>query len=214
MKVMEPTVEKTPPLTGAQWRQLIGLTVAALVVFAVFRWLPTGTNLSHGDFRLEGDNVLEFCDPSAPQFLPVTTARSPVSFDVTPAMATAGQPTTFTLRLATSSGKQIGPVDLMVAHTRKLHVMAVDPTLTDYLHVHPEPTETPGSGRLPLPPIRPARIGYSQISPRRRPRAGFMRVRISKWMGVPVTIERRRRTDFDMSFDSSRRYCGRGNRST
>ncbi|MCF3652315.1 hypothetical protein [Synoicihabitans lomoniglobus] len=140
------------PLSPGQRRQLIGLTLGAVAVFAVFRWLPTGTNLSHGDFRLEGDNVLEFCDPAAPQFLPVTTARSPVIFEISPASVATGAMKTFTLRLATSSGKPIGPVDLLVAHTRKLHVMVVDPTLRDYQHVHPEPTATAGEWTVSFAP--------------------------------------------------------------
>lgn len=131
-------------LTPEQRRQVGLLTVGALAVFVFFRWLPTGTALSHGDFRLEGGNVIEFCDPAAPQFLPVTTLRSPVAFTVEPAVVGAGVATPVTVRLATSSGKPIGPVDLLVAHTRKLHLMAVDPTLRDYHHLHPEPGANPG----------------------------------------------------------------------
>src|SRR5690606_25163216 len=130
------------------------LTVAAIGVFLGFRWLPTGTNLSHGDFRLEGDNVLEFCDPAAPQFLPVTTVRSPVSLSITPAAVSAGEEQEFTLHLETSSGKAIAPVDLLVAHTRKLHIMVVDPELLDYQHLHPEPGETPGDWRVRFTPRR------------------------------------------------------------
>lgn len=140
------------PLSAAQRRQLLRLTVGALAVFALFRWLPTGTNLNHGDFRLAGGNVLEFCDPAAPQFLPVTTARSPVTFSIEPDRVDSGVETTFTLRLATSTGKPIGPVDLLVAHTRKLHVMVVDPTLQDYQHVHPEPGARPGEWTVRFAP--------------------------------------------------------------
>lgn len=131
-------------LTAAQRRQIVWLSLGALAIFVVFRVLPTGTNLNHGDFRLEGDNVLEFCDPAAPQFLPVTSVRSPVALTIEPATAAYGVETTFTFRLATSSGKPIGPVDLLIAHTRKLHLMAVDPNLLDYHHLHPEPGAVPG----------------------------------------------------------------------
>ncbi|WP_221029867.1 hypothetical protein [Actomonas aquatica] len=141
-----------PSFNPAQRRQMVVLTLGALAIFAVFRWLPTGTNLSHGDFRLEGENVLEFCDPAAPQFLPVTTARSPVSLTLAPTTAAVGQPLDLTLTLATSTGKAIGPVDLLVAHTRKLHLMAVDPTLRDYHHLHPEPGETPGEWHVSFTP--------------------------------------------------------------
>ncbi len=142
------------PISPAQRRQIIWLSLGALAVFALFRWMPTGTNLNHGDFRLEGGNVLEFCDPAAPQFLPVTTVRSPVTFAVSPGEVSADVATTFTLKLATSTGKPIAPVDLLVAHTRKLHVMAVDPTLEDYHHLHPEPTETPGEWTVTFTPHR------------------------------------------------------------
>ncbi len=144
-----------PRLTAAQRRQVVMLTLGALGVFALFRWMPTGTNLSHGDFRLEGGNVLEFCDPAAPQFLPVTTARSPVALTATPATTGVGEPTKLTLRLSTSTGKPISPVDLLVAHEHKLHIMIVDPTLQDYHHVHPVASETPGEWTAVFTPRLP-----------------------------------------------------------
>ena len=139
-------------LSPAQRRQLLLLTLGALAVFVGFRWLPTGTNLNHGDYRMEGGNVLEFCDPAAPQFLPVTTARSPVTLTVEPLSLTGGEAVELTLRLTTSTGKPIAPVDLLVAHTRKLHLMIVDPSVTDYQHLHPEPGETPGEWRVRFTP--------------------------------------------------------------
>lgn len=148
----EATTAPSNPLSSAQRKQVILLTVAALVVYAVFRWMPTGTNLAHGDFRLEGDNVLEFCDPASPQFLPVTTARSPVEFIVLPEAAQVNELVDFTFSLATASGKPIGPVDLLVSHTEKLHLMLVDPSLTDYQHVHPTPGEVPGEWHVSFAP--------------------------------------------------------------
>ena len=139
-------------LTSGQRRQLVLLTLGAIAVFVLFRWLPTGTNLNHGDFRMEGGNVLEFCDPAAPQFLPVTTARSPVTLEVAPSSLAKGEEVELTFRLTTSTGKPIAPVDLLVAHTRKLHIMIVDPSVTDYQHVHPEPGEVPGEWHVRFTP--------------------------------------------------------------
>jgi hypothetical protein len=34
--------------------------------------------------------------------------------------------------------------DLAIAHTKKFHLLVVDPTLTDYQHIHPQPTNIPG----------------------------------------------------------------------
>lgn len=149
---MSETTTAPAPLSARQRRQALVITLLAGAVFVGFRWLPTGTNLSHGDFRLEGDNVLEFCDPAAPQFLPVTTARSPVSLEVVPDRINRGEMTEFTFRLATSTGKPIAPVDLLVAHTRKLHLMVVDPSLTDYQHIHPTAGEVPGEWHVSFAP--------------------------------------------------------------
>ena len=149
---MSSSTESPASLSVSQRRQVIWITVGAIAVFLLFRWMPTGTNLAHGDFRLEGDNVLEFCDPAAPQFLPVTTVRSPVSLEVSPLTAAVDQTTEFTFKLTTSTGKSISPVDLLVAHTRKLHLMVVDPSLTDYQHIHPTAGEVPGEWHVSFAP--------------------------------------------------------------
>jgi len=147
-----PTATAPGPLSSTQRVQIVLLTVGALVIYALFRWMPTGTNLAHGDFRLEGENVLEFCDPASPQFLPVTTARSPVQFAVFPETAAVAENVEFTFNLATSTGKPITPVDLLLSHTEKLHLMLVDPSLTDYQHIHPTPGGVPGEWHVSFAP--------------------------------------------------------------
>jgi hypothetical protein len=125
-----------------QWRQVVLITVGAVALYAGFRVLPTGSNLNHIDFRTGGSpGSLEMCDPSNPQFIPVMAVRSPVSMSVVAegAEPQAGRELRGVVRLATASGKPIGPVDLLVMHTRKLHLLVVDPTLGDYQHLHPEP---------------------------------------------------------------------------
>ena len=144
-----------PVLTRAQLRSAGLITAAALGLFLFFRLLPTGTNLNHMDFRVEGKGAIEFCDPANPQFIPVVAARSPVSLalqgDAAPAQF---KPVRFTLTLRTAGGKPIAPEDLLVAHTRKLHLLVVDPTLLDYQHVHPEPGRRAGEWIFTLTPER------------------------------------------------------------
>ena len=103
------------PLDRRTRRQIVLITVGALALFAVFRWLPTGTNLSHMDFRATGTNSIEFCDPLNPQFIPVVAVKSPVTMtlvraDGTVTPPTPGQETRFVLTLKTASGKPIAPV--------------------------------------------------------------------------------------------------------
>ncbi len=136
-------------------RQVLLITATALALYVVVRLLPTGSNLNHMDFRMEGKGALEFCDPANPQFIPVVAVRSPVVItlhaDREPAR---DQPVNFILKLATASGKPVGPADLLVAHTRKLHLLVVDPTLNDYQHIHPEPGRRDGEWVFTMTPQR------------------------------------------------------------
>lgn len=135
--------------------QIILITAVALALYLGVRLLPTGTNLNHMDFRMEGKGALEFCDPANPQFIPVVAVRSPVVVTLQAERAPArDQEIRFTLKLATASGKPVAPEDLIVAHTRKLHLLIVDPTLNDYQHVHPEPGRRAGEWVFTLAPQR------------------------------------------------------------
>jgi hypothetical protein len=153
---------KAPPgepvwgsITAAQRRQIILITVSALALFVIVRLLPTGTNLSHMDFRVEGKGALEFCDPANPQFIPVVQVRSPVVLALKSVTEPAiNQPTQFTLMMKTASGKPIAPEDLLVANTQKLHLLIVDPTLTDYQHIHPVPGRHAGEWVFTMTPGR------------------------------------------------------------
>lgn len=128
-----------------RWWRIARITLLAIALYALFRVLPTGTNLSHMDFRVEGENALEMCDPANPQFLPVVNVRSPVSLRLrTQIPAVAGDEIEVQVRLATSNGKPIATSDLLVVHTHLLHLMIIDPRLMDYHHVHPVPTSEPG----------------------------------------------------------------------
>lgn len=134
-------------LGSPQRRQLVWITLGAFALYFGMRWLPTGTNLSHMDFRVDpkSGNAIEFCDPANPQFIPVVAARSPVSVSlVLPGPAIAGEPLHAVMVLRTSTGKPVTPEDLLVVHTRRLHLLIIDPSLTDYQHVHPEPLGRPG----------------------------------------------------------------------
>jgi hypothetical protein len=58
------------------------------------------------------------------------------------------------LVLRTASGKPIGPQDLLVTHTKLLHLMVVDPSLRDYQHLHPVPGRAPGEWTVEFTPRR------------------------------------------------------------
>lgn len=146
----------TNPVSPIRYGHVAWITLAAVAVFFGLRALPTGTNLSHMDFRATGANVIEFCDPQNPQFISVVAARSPVTMAVAPVGGVAapqvGHPVSAVITLKTGSGKPIAPEDLLITHTMPLHLLIIDPTLTDYQHVHPEPGQKPGEWTFSFTP--------------------------------------------------------------
>lgn len=133
--------------------QIVAITLGAVALYAGFRLLPIGTNLHQLDFDTRGQGMIELCDPANPQFVAVTTARSPVTMTLRGDVpAEPGREMQLVLTLTTSTGKPVGPADLLVQHTRKLHLLVVDPTLRDYQHLHPEPGETNGEWVVPFTP--------------------------------------------------------------
>jgi hypothetical protein len=138
------------------FRSVILITLGAIALYLGFRLMPTGTNLSHMDFRVAETNSIEFCDPLNPQFIPVVAMRSPVAMTITAAEVPVmpGREGRFTVTLQTSSGKRIAPEDLLVTHTRRLHLLVINPWLDDYQHVHPEPGKQPGEWTFAFAPRR------------------------------------------------------------
>lgn len=145
----------TATLESDQRRQLLWITLGALALYIGLRWLPTGTSLGHMDFRVDpkSGNAIEFCDPANPQFIPVVAVKSPVVLTVATAESpVAAQPIKAMVTLRTSSGKPVTPADLLVVHTRPLHLLIIDPSLNDYQHVHPEPAGKPGEWAFDFTP--------------------------------------------------------------
>lgn len=140
-------------MSASKRTQVALITAAAVALYAGFRVLPTGTNLHPVDFNTQGKGMVELCDPSNPQFVAVTTARSPVTMTLRGDIPAApGHESKLTLVLATMTGKPVGPADLLVQHTRKLHLLVVDPTLNDYQHLHPEPGAVDGEWTFAFTP--------------------------------------------------------------
>ncbi len=56
-----------------------------------------------------------------------------------------GEAAILTLSLLNQEGKPVLLDDLRLVHTEKLHLLIIDPSLSDYQHVHPTPGAIPGS---------------------------------------------------------------------
>jgi len=76
-----------------------------------------------------------------------------INASITPAGGLkVGEPATFALSLVAKDGKPVALADLQVAHTEKVHLLVVDPSLTDYHHEHPKPGPAPGTYTFALTP--------------------------------------------------------------
>jgi Heavy metal binding domain len=80
------------------------------------------------------------------------TVRASVS---TAAPLTPGQPVAALLQLQRSNGDPVSPSDLIETHTKKIHLLIVDSSLTDYHHEHPVPTRNPGEYSFSFAPGKP-----------------------------------------------------------
>lgn len=65
------------------------------------------------------------------------------------------QATDFTLHLHRKNNQQpVTPDDLQEMHTKKIHLLIIDPSLTDYHHEHPIPTQVPGDYTFTITPTK------------------------------------------------------------
>jgi hypothetical protein len=83
-------------------------------------------------------------------------AQNTVKLALEPATALeAGKTTQVTLKLnAIADGKPLSLDDLKEAHTKKLHLLIIDPTLTDYHHIHPVAAKNPGEYVFDFTPLK------------------------------------------------------------
>ena len=80
------------------------------------------------------------------------TVRASVS---TAAPLSVGQPVAALLKLQRPNGDPVSPSDLIETHTKKVHLLIVDSSLTDYHHEHPVPTRNPGEYSFSFTPAKP-----------------------------------------------------------
>jgi len=65
----------------------------------------------------------------------------------------SGKPVAVTLHVTDMmGGKPMGPESFSTVHTEKVHVLGIDPSLTDYSHSHPLPDTKPGDWRFEFTP--------------------------------------------------------------
>ncbi len=88
-----------------------------------------------------------YVPPGEPTMLLKATAPGPLE---------AGKKTDVKVRIQRRDGTPVLIKDLLVMHTQPIHLLIVDPSLTDYHHEHPTPTDVPGEYAFSFTPKKSA----------------------------------------------------------
>jgi hypothetical protein len=134
--------------------QIILLTAVFAGAYFGLRAIPgsTCTFLHYDQAQVTADGV-QFCGSGAAPFVDLSKLPFPVTVnlkaDKPPAL---GEAANYTLTLDTPDGKTLRPSELAITHTRKLHLLLIDPSLEDYQHIHPEPVGDGGEWRFSFTP--------------------------------------------------------------
>jgi hypothetical protein len=137
-------------------RQIALITVGCCAVYFGLRSLPVEKCefLHYGDY-INAEGVVEGCGYEETDFFVMSEIRFPIIAQLTPLTEVgAGRPAQFQLTLFTTTGKPIRWEEIAVSHTERIHAMAVDPSLSDYQHLHPQPAGPAGHYLLELTPRR------------------------------------------------------------
>ena len=138
------STERIEPGSSAKRLPIVSislLTVFFLAAYFVLRALPDAQcGFLHYEEVIHPDGTIEFCATNHAGFLDLTRLKYPVEMVLAleGGSATQGSEQVVTLELLTSGGMPIAPHELAVTHTKKMHVMLIDPSLQDYHHVHPK----------------------------------------------------------------------------
>jgi len=132
---------KTTGLADRLFLKVGLLTLFFVGLYFVLRALPDAQcGFLHYEEIIHPDGTIEYCATNHAGFLDLTRLKYPVEMEISlgePSLP--GQEQAVTLKLLTPGGMTIAPHELAITHTEKLHVMLIDPSLTDYHHVHPQP---------------------------------------------------------------------------
>ncbi len=137
-------------------RMAAGISVAFVLLYVVIRNMPVEPCevLHYGEYMNEAGAV-EYCGEEETAFFDMTKVRYPIEVKLQSRGEIApGQPMIFDLYLHDYLGQGIAYEDIVVSHTERIHLMAVDHSLTDYQHLHPWPAGGPGHFQFEMTPAK------------------------------------------------------------
>jgi len=149
------------------------LAIPFIATYFVIRSLPVEPCdfLHEETYNLEGE--VDYCGPGDAGFVDLSIRKWPMFLDFRPLdPLVVGQPCRFEMNIKQADGSPLSADDVALSHTRKIHLLAVDPSLDDYQHLHPEADPLfKGIWRFTLTPRKAGKYKvYLDFIPIRSPR--------------------------------------------
>ena len=141
------------------------LIIPFVVLYFVARSLPVEPCdfLHEETYNLEGE--LDYCGPGDSGLSILPSENAPLSISMRPlGEIKINKPCEFEINLKEFDGSPLAADEIALSHTEKIHLLAVDPSLDDYQHLHPVPDSLlMVFGVSPLPLRNLANIGFFLI---------------------------------------------------
>ena len=116
------------------------LVIPFVVMYFAARSLPVEPCdfLHEETYNSEGE--LDYCGPGDSGFVDLTVRKWPLSISMRPlGEIKINKPCEFEINLKEFDGSPLAADEVALSHTEKIHLLAVDPSLDDYQHLHPVP---------------------------------------------------------------------------
>ena len=149
------------------------LGIPFLALYFIIRSLPVEQCefLHEETYNFEGE--LDYCGPGDTGFIDLSLRKWPMNLDFRPLdPLEIGKPCRFEINIKQADGSPLSAEDVALSHTQKIHLLAIDPSLEDYQHLHPQPDPLfKGIWRFTLTPQKAGdyRV-YLDLIPLRSPR--------------------------------------------
>lgn len=144
--------------------------------FALVPVLLALTLPAHAAMEMEGmEHSSHATHRAVPAAVPVTLAFP------SDQKLTIGKPTQIVVSLTdTTTGKGLRLRDFKEVHTKRVHLMLIDPTFTDYHHIHPQETDVAGQYRFTFVPKYADYRAWADVTPMSTGKQAFITADIGK----------------------------------
>ena len=115
------------------------LMVPFVALYLIVRSLPVEQCdfLHEETYNLEGE--LDYCGLGDTGFIDLSLRKWPMSLNFRPLdTLEIGKPCRFEMNIKQADGSPLSEDDVALSHSQKIHLLAIDPSLADYQHLHPQ----------------------------------------------------------------------------